>query len=90
MEIWGGLGLLMIMAMQNDARKSVAVLGAFWLLLGSDRGPHGPKMSDLDSLGIDKIELRVGMGIGTKPHDFNHLEPCKGAGLGAVLVVFWL
>ena len=81
----------MIMAMQNDARKSVAVLGAFWLLLGSDRGPHGPKMR-LDSIGIDKIELNGGMGIGTEPHDLNNLEPCKGKCMvfGAFLVVFGL
>ena len=26
-------------------------------------------MSDSESLGIDKIELRGGMGIGTKPHE---------------------
>ena len=49
-------------------------------------------MSDSDSLGINKLELRGGMGIGTKPHDFNHLEPCKGKStvLGAFLVVFGL
>ena len=45
-------------------------------------------MSDSDSLGIDKIELRGG--TGTKPNDFNHLEPCKGkcTVLGVFLVVF--
>ena len=49
-------------------------------------------MSDSDSLGIHKIELRVGMGIGTKQHDFNHLEQCMGkcTVLGAFLVVVGL
>ena len=48
-------------------------------------------MSDSESLGIEKI-LRGGMGIGTKPHDFNYLELYKGkcTVLGAFLVVFGL
>ena len=46
-------------------------------------------MIDSESLGIDKIKLRGGMGIGTKPHDFNHLVSYMGkcTVLGAFLVV---
>jgi len=45
-------------------------------------------MSDSDSLGINKLELRGGMGIGTKPHDLTIWSHVRDKAL--CWVHFWL
>ena len=47
----------MILTIQSHVRENEAVLGVFWVVLGSDVGLQGLLMRDSGSLGMVEIDL---------------------------------